>query len=166
MFWQPVLRAPELHHRAFGWCGSGRGNFTDEQGKIIMRILHDETTGGATNASGKLAVRRVIPITTKSADGKSAVDDQDWFSEAARRLYTQKPGTVLHTITSLGDERLCQRYASGEVRPPAYFLRALQRSDHGRQWSAIVLDGVAWWIELNRSADIGRKVLDLTREGG
>lgn len=130
-----------------------------------MRVLHDETGVSTSNPGGKLAARRIIPITTNGMHGKSAVDDQDWFSAAAKRLYEHKPGTVLHTITSLGDERLCQRYAAGDVRPPAYFLRALQRSGHGLQWSAIVLDGVAWWLELNRAADIGRKVLDLTREG-
>ncbi len=121
-----------------------------------MRILHDEIGTSASNAGGNSAVQKIT-------GGKSAVDDQDWFSIAARRLYAHKPGTVLHTITALGDERLCQRYASGDVRPPAYFLRNLERGAHGRQWTSIVLDGVEWWVDLNREAAIGRKVLDITR---
>lgn len=98
-----------------------------------------------------------ISTTAKSAipfgvkDGvKSDADDENWFSIAARQLYPVKPGTALHLITTLGNERLCQKYAAGDVRPPAYFLRALLRSDHGEQWLAVLMDGctAGWWRDL------------------
>lgn len=111
----------------------------------------------ATNGHGKLAVQEFT-------DGKSAVD---WFSQSARRLYPHKPGTVLHLTAELGDERLCQRYASGEVKPPAYFLRALLRSEHGWQWLSAVMDGsdAPWWLSLKRSAEIGSDVIARVERG-
>jgi hypothetical protein len=102
-------------------------------------------------ADGNNAAREIL-------DGKSAADDDgQWFSRAARRLHPTKPGSILHYTTALGDERLCQRYASGEVKPPAYFLRALLRSEHGRQWLYAIMDGCQseWWIEFQRHARMG-----------
>jgi hypothetical protein len=82
------------------------------------------------------------------SNGKSA-DDAQWFSAAAHALYHQKPGTIIFLITGLGDERLCQRYAAGHIRPPAYFLRALLRGAHGRQWINATMEGstAEWWLE-------------------
>lgn len=110
----------------------------------------------ATNGHGKHAAKNF-------SNGKSAADDGDWFARAARSLHPVKPGTVLFLTTGLGDERLCQRYASGEVRPPAYFLRALLRSDSGEQWLNAVMDGckAKWWRELGEAATFGRQVLKL-----
>ncbi len=114
-----------------------------------------------------------ISTTAKSAttfdgksSGKSAVDDADWFSVAARKLYSHKPGTALHLITGLGDERLCQRYASGEVRPPAYFLRALLRGDHGQQWHGAVMDGCAeqWWRDAENARALCAQFQIIKRE--
>jgi hypothetical protein len=76
-------------------------------------------------------------------DGKSAVDDENWFAEAAQELYGRnKPGTALFYATELGDERGCQRYAAGSVKPPAYFLRRLLRSPHGWQWLCAAMAGM------------------------
>ena len=73
-------------------------------------------------------------------------DDGDWFSDATKQLLPTKPGTCLHFLTGF-EERTCQRYAAGSVRPPAYFLRALLRSPQGWTWLSATMDGsnVEWW---------------------
>lgn len=88
----------------------------------------------------------------KTTDGKSAVDDENWFSNAAKQLYPAKSGTALHYLTGF-DERICQRYAAGHVRPPAYLLRSLLRGDHGWTWLCVVMENSdqKWW----RDARIG-----------
>lgn len=93
-------------------------------------------------------------------DGKSAVDDADWFAAATRTLLPNKAGTHLFLTTGCGDERLCQRYAAGHVKPPAYFLRRLQRSEYGWQWLCAVMDGASpqWWRELQQDRDLARSV--------
>jgi hypothetical protein len=98
--------------------------------------------------------------------GRFAVDDENWFSAAAKKLYAHKPGTILHLTTGLGDERLCQRYAAGEVRPPAYFLRALLRSDHGEQWLAATMDGAAvqWWRDVDAARALCAQFQIIKRE--
>ena len=95
----------------------------------------------------------------RPADGKDAVDSSDWFGIAARALYPHKAGTNLFYLTGLGDERLCQRYANGKHKPPAYFLRALLRSDQGFTWLSAVMDGsdVTWWRELQAARDLCSK---------
>lgn len=109
----------------------------------FMRVVDFENGLPANGRCGK-------PASKKATDGKSAVDDADWFYRSAQSIYPHKPGTILHVITGLGDERLCQRYASGEVRPPAYFLRALLRGEHGRQWLEAVMQGsnAEWWPQM------------------
>jgi hypothetical protein len=100
--------------------------------------------------------------------GISAVtsgNDCDWFSNACRKLYPLKAGTLLFFLTGLGDERACQRYAAGTVKPPAFFLRALLRSGHGSQWLAAVMAGsnAIWWrdyqeaVSLKAAVDAHRK---------
>lgn len=106
-------------------------------------------------SSGKLAV----------TSGKSATDDENWFSTAAWDLYGKNPGEPLHLITRLGDVRACQRYAAGDVKPPAYFLRRLLRSDHGEQWLNAVMSGsdAAWWLDHQRARRIA-DAIDAVRE--
>lgn len=90
---------------------------------------------------------------------KSDADDQNWFSDASWKLYPTKPGTSLYLITQrsdteqFGTERLCQKYAAGDVRPSAYFLRRLLRSDHGEPWLAAAMDGctASWWRDLENA---------------
>lgn len=105
-------------------------------------------------AGGKLAVG-------KSLNGKSAVDDSEWFADVARQLLPAKAGTALHFITGF-DERLCQRYAAGHVKPPAYFLRALLRSEQGATWLAALMHGcdVAWWLEHKHTASVGAAAIN------
>ena len=89
----------------------------------------------------------------KSSDGKSAVDGDEWFKKISESLLGgpgDKPGTQLHYITGI-DERLCQRYAAGHVRPPGYFIRTLLRGDTGWTWLNALMDGAQprWWVELH-----------------
>lgn len=126
-----------------------------------MRAFETEPGQSATNGSGTSAA-------DEFSDGKSAVDDSEWFSQAAQRLLPSKPGTILHLTTGLGDERLCQRYAAGHVKPPAYFLRALLRSPHGRQWLAAVMEGseADWWRDykdLQCRSDLLARITEITK---
>ncbi len=101
--------------------------------------------GAAISDGGKSAVDR-------NPDGKYAVDDENWFAEAAQQLLPHKPGTALHYETGF-DERICQRYAAGHTKPPAYFLRGLLRSPGGWQWLCAAMEGAnpAWWSDLQRA---------------
>jgi hypothetical protein len=113
-----------------------------------MRAVSSITDAVANGGGGKLAVE-------ESTDGKSAVDDGDWFAKMARALHPDKPGTILHLETGLGDERLCQRYAAAKdpVQPKAYFLRALLRGKGGWTYLAYLMDGsdAPWWLELQQA---------------
>jgi hypothetical protein len=73
-------------------------------------------------------------------------EDENWFADAAKILLPHKAGTALHYTTGF-DERSCQRYAAGSIKPPAYFLRALLRSEQGYIWLAALMDGsdASWW---------------------
>jgi hypothetical protein len=108
----------------------------------------------AIEARGKFAVE-------KTDDGKSAVDDRNWFAEAVCALLPFKAGTALFYTTGLGDERLCQRYASGETKPPAYFLRRLLRSDEGETWLNATMDGceAKWWLDLKHQRKVGARAI-------
>jgi hypothetical protein len=107
----------------------------------------------ATNGHGSSAVHQ-------TTDGKSAVDDCDWFKKVAQALHEHKPGTVLYLVTGLGDERLCQRYAAGHVKPPAYFFRALLRSPQGWPWLCGAMEGCEepWWAEVQDAVRIKRAI--------
>jgi hypothetical protein len=90
-----------------------------------------------------------LPMTNLSLTAKTGL------KTAACTLLPTKPGTALHYITGF-DERSCQRYAAGTVKPPAYFLRTLLRTDQGKQWLAAVMDGCdqQWWRDHQRAERI------------
>jgi hypothetical protein len=96
----------------------------------------------------------------KTTGVKSDASERGWFSDAAQELLPDKAGTALHYITGY-DERLCQKYAAGHVRPSAHFLRVLLRSDHGATWLAAVMDGCTapWWLERERARHVGEAAL-------
>jgi hypothetical protein len=64
-------------------------------------------------------------------------------------LLPKDAGLALHYIAGTEDfeERTCYRYASGARKPPAYFLRALLRSDQGSIFLAALMEGstAPWW---------------------
>jgi hypothetical protein len=117
-----------------------------------MSELFGNPNAGSINGHGKSAI-------SPECDGKSAVDDGDWFAELARSLLPSKAGTALHYITGF-DERICQRYAAGHVKPPAYFLRTLLRSKQGWQFLSGAMEGsdAPWWIEVNEALRIKQAV--------
>lgn len=75
--------------------------------------------------------------------------DLGWFVEMVRALHPKKPGAALHDLTGY-DERLCQKYAAGSVKPSAYFLRNLIRSDEGWRHLVAIMDDceAEWWRDL------------------
>lgn len=95
-----------------------------------------------------------VPNEASESNGTSAVADDksvegEWFSNACKHLLPTKAGTALFYTTGV-DERSCQRYAAGDVKPPAFFLRALLRSPQGWTWLCAVMDGSdeEWWREV------------------
>lgn len=93
---------------------------------------------------------------TTAANGS---DDCDWFGELARGLLGKDAGLHLHCITGF-PERTCYYYASGERKPPAYFLRSLLRSNQGAPFLAALMQGcdAAWWVEHQRAKSAADKV--------
>lgn len=115
-----------------------------------MRAFMDGAGVGANGHDDRFVIE-------KTTGDKSVADDENWFSDAVLLLYPEKPGTALHYIAEKQfDERSCQRYAAGTVKPPAYFLRALLRSPHGWQFLAATMDGsdVEWWRDVERARAI------------
>lgn len=111
---------------------------------LNMRPILSETGEGATNGYDKSV-------------GRCVAESEDWFSDACRTLYDGKAGTALHFATGF-DERSCQRYAAGTVKPPAYFLRSLLRGQQGWTWLNAAMEGsdAQWWRELRGA----RKLLE------
>lgn len=85
--------------------------------------------------------------------------DANWFADVSRVLLPSKAGTALHYITGF-DERTCQRYAAGHVKPPAFFFRKLLRSPQGWQFLAGAMEGsdAPWWVEINEALRLKRAV--------
>ncbi len=131
-----------------------------------MRAMSDSSGFSANDPSGKPDVE--CCGAEQPLDGKTfgvRIDvDAEWFTRAARQLYARKGGTELHFLTDY-DERLCQKYVAGSVKPSAYFLRTLQRGPHGEQWLNAIMAGsnAQWWLDLQRDAEIGRKVREITK---
>jgi len=94
-------------------------------------------------------------VSDQLADRLVSDDDEQWFSEIVRALLPKDAGFALHVATGF-EERTCYRYAAGDRKPPAYFLRALLRTEQGWQWLAAVMDGseVGWWRDLSAARDI------------
>lgn len=95
-----------------------------------------------------------------SVTEQSGSDDENgWFSSMARML-GKDAGLALSVITGF-PERTCYYYASGDRKPPAYFLRAILRSEQGEPFLRAVMDGCdqEWWRDFVAAADIGRTAL-------
>lgn len=87
-----------------------------------------------------------------------SVGEENWFAKTCRCLFEHKAGTILHYISGV-DERSCQRYAAGTVKPPAWFLRKLLRDQGGFTWLCAIMDGcdAVWWHELQTAIEIVSK---------
>jgi hypothetical protein len=110
---------------------------------------------------GVLAAARVA--SRKSADQLAdqtvSDDEEDWFPRACRQLLPKDAGLALHLTTGF-EERTCYRYAAGDRKPPAYFLRALLRSEHGWQWLCAVMEGseARWLDDIQRGRRIAEAI--------
>lgn len=95
---------------------------------------------------------RAVTVQTVTATDQMVSDDEGWFPQACRSLVPNDGGLALHVLTGF-EERTCYRYAAGDRKPPAYFLRALLRSEHGWQWLAVLMDGsdAQWWTDIQRA---------------
>src|SRR5690242_10439680 len=82
-------------------------------------------------------------------------DDERWFVALVKQLLSKDAGFVLHLQTGF-EERTCYRYASGERKPSAYFVRTLLRSEQGWQWLSGIMEGSEpeWWRETKRARAI------------
>ncbi len=133
---------------------------------VLLRMgccMHGVSTAGIDPAS----FGRDRNVAEKSFDDTSVGDECGWFSALARSvLGGNKPGTALHYITGV-DERSCQRYVKTRdgVEPKAYFLRLILHSKQGAPFFAALMHGCTapWWLDLQREAEIGRKVLEITK---
>lgn len=100
------------------------------------------------------ATSRTITVQTDTAPDQTV--SENWFADIARVLLAKDAGLTLHLITGF-EERTCYRYASGDRKPPAYFLRALLRSEQGAVFFAAIMDGckAQWWLDLERHRRMG-----------
>ena|SRR5690348_6274144 len=85
----------------------------------------------------------------------SGSDDDRWFPNVAKILLGKDAGYALHLITGF-PERTCYYYASGERKPPAFFLCKLLRSDQGAPFFASIMDGsqAQWWRDLQQAREL------------
>lgn len=111
------------------------------------------------NISAAADVASAVTVRTGEAlrpNGQSVGDqtdsDEKWFVALAKTLLPKDAGFALHLATGF-EERTCYRYAAGDRKPPAYFLRELLRSDQGWQWLSGIMDGsdCEWWDDIKRA---------------
>lgn len=102
----------------------------------------------------------------KSTTLASESNPHEWFYRAACALLGKDPGLQLHILTGYPVSS-CSAYAHHDAqkrrRPPEHFIRAICHAEQGFFDAFMGECHAPWWLELNRSAHIGRKVLDLTR---
>lgn len=113
------------------------------------------SANGTTNGTGKLGAQGAAPPIVGASPVKS---DVRWFAEMVQARHPDKPGTILHLNTGV-NERLCQKYAAGSVRPSSAFLRALLRSENGWIYLQSIMHGsdAPWWLELQQLFELGRR---------
>ncbi len=122
-------------------------------GKDIQRLDSLATNPGPING------RPVSDIGTKTSlkTGTS-------FSEMCKSALGKSAGDQLSVLTGY-PRSTCYRYADGQTVPPIDFLARLFASDVGQEfflWLMWDCDA-QWWTEMRHAADVGRKVLDITR---
>lgn len=122
-----------------------------------------------------ISERGAAAIKPSAANCRQRQDSAEplWFAVFCRSLWGGNASKDLEFALSRNghqrSDRTCRAWAAGDSPPPVNILLMLQR-DH--EIGSSVLDYVMrdcdapWWLELNRCADIGRKVLDITRVEG
>lgn len=103
----------------------------------------------------------IIPADQSGAD--SAQTGSEFFASVCKTIFGKDAGLALSLATGV-PERSCYRYASGEREVPVMVLRAILHSRQGEPFLAALMDGCTaeWWIEYQRAANVGRKVLEIT----
>ena len=104
------------------------------------------------------------PATIAADRSSDQMVSEQWFSTICRELLPKDAGFALHVITGF-EERTCYRYAAGDRKPPAFFLRSLLRSEQGRTWLNAVMDAsnAQWWRHV-LTADASQRKLDAVTE--
>lgn len=117
-----------------------------------MLRVSDTAVRAATNGTAEVGSDQI-------STAESGSDDCDWFGELARGLLGKDAGLHLHCITGY-PERTCYYYASGARKPPAYFLRALLRSEQGASFLAALMSDcdAKWWREHQRASAAADKL--------
>ena len=102
------------------------------------------------------AISSTVQSDTEPSD--QMVSDE-CFVEICRVLLGKDAGFALYNIVEQRfEERTCYRYAAGDRKPPAYFLRALLRSEQGATFLAAVMEGsdAQWWQDHLRQVVVVR----------
>lgn len=109
-----------------------------------------------------VALARSNKHAVQLADQTVSEGDDRWFTDICDQLVPKDGGLALRIATGF-EERTCYRYAAGDRKPPAYFLRALLRSDDGWTWLAAVMDGTKaqWWLDLQRARRIAEAIASI-----
>lgn len=100
-------------------------------------------------------------------DSGSILPPEQWFMHLAHDLWgkdNNRPAKWLRYLTGF-PERSCRAYAGGEIEVSGAMLYALHRGEQGnRVIGHIMRDSTAhWWLEQQRAAEVGRKVLDIAK---
>lgn len=90
-----------------------------------------------------------------------------WFMRAAQSLWGQgenSPAKWLRSLTGF-PERTCRSAVSGDTDVSSAMLYALLRGEQGERVLGKLMEGskIAWWIDLQRAAHVGRQVLNITK---
>jgi hypothetical protein len=111
-------------------------------------------------------LRIEMPVPEAGAKGSD-----DWFYGCATAVFGNKEtGQLLHLATGW-PRTSCYAFVTRDPgqrrKPPVEFLRILFRSDHGAPFHDAFMDGcnAAWWLDREREAEVGRKVLAITDRG-
>jgi hypothetical protein len=127
-----------------------------------------ERRGSATKATPASGSEDAPSLTAQSSTLASGSDRHEWFYAAACSLLGKDPGLQLHLLTGYPVSS-CSAYVHNEWpkrrRPPEHFIRTACHLPNERGFfDAFMHDCAApWWLDFNRHADIGRKVLDITK---
>jgi hypothetical protein len=93
-------------------------------------------------------------------------DRHEWFYAAACSLLGKDPGLQLNLLTGYPVSS-CSAYVHNEWakrrRPPEHFIRAVCHVEQGFHSAFMGGCEARWWLDFQHAAEIGRKVLDITR---
>lgn len=92
-------------------------------------------------------------------DSGNILPPEGWFKRIAKKLWGDNAAKMLRFVTGFPD-RTCRSAAHGHTDPSGSLLYVLLRDERGDQVLTAIMDGsnAAWWRELQRDADFGRKV--------